>query len=190
MTEDEFAEAVRHSVAGRSVPPPATREAIAETEAACGYPLPPLLVRLSPRLPTAASDRPMPQLAQHRHISGHDRSRYRCPRRPGVEPTPLVSPIDRLGLRDDDPDRLPRAVRTAVGLVRGAELFPLNQNIEPGCAPSITVSATLDRDITPARRSPSASPASPSPGTLEQRQPHRRTERDTRRARHSRTPCS
>lgn len=46
MTEDELVEAIRRTVAGRSVPPPATREAIAETEAACGYSLPPLLVRL------------------------------------------------------------------------------------------------------------------------------------------------
>lgn len=46
MTEDELVEAIRTSVAGTDVPSPASREAIAETEAACGYRLPPLLVRL------------------------------------------------------------------------------------------------------------------------------------------------
>ncbi|MCH5677897.1 hypothetical protein [Streptomyces gilvus] len=46
MTEDELVEAIRNDVFHRDVPRPATREAVAETEAACGYPLPPLLVRL------------------------------------------------------------------------------------------------------------------------------------------------
>jgi hypothetical protein len=46
MTEDELVEAIRHTVEGRDVPPPASREAITATERACGYALPPLLVRL------------------------------------------------------------------------------------------------------------------------------------------------
>jgi hypothetical protein len=46
VIEDELVEAIRGAVSGRSVPEAATREAIAETEAASGYPLPPLLTRL------------------------------------------------------------------------------------------------------------------------------------------------
>jgi len=46
MTEDELVEALRSSVSHREVVPPATREAIAEAEAACGYSLPSLLTRL------------------------------------------------------------------------------------------------------------------------------------------------
>ncbi|MER5512605.1 SMI1/KNR4 family protein [Streptomyces sp. NPDC002766] len=46
MTEDELVEALRSAVSQSDVPPPATPQAVAETEAACGYRLPPLLVRL------------------------------------------------------------------------------------------------------------------------------------------------
>lgn len=46
MTEDDLIEALRVRINGDDVPAPATPEAIAETEAACGHALPPLLVRV------------------------------------------------------------------------------------------------------------------------------------------------
>lgn len=46
MTEDELIDAIRATLGGREVPAPATAEAIAEMEAACGHALPPLLVRV------------------------------------------------------------------------------------------------------------------------------------------------
>jgi hypothetical protein len=46
MTEDEQVTALRAVAADRRAPVPAAREAIVETEAACGFTLPPLLVRL------------------------------------------------------------------------------------------------------------------------------------------------
>lgn len=46
VTEDELVDALRATVADKDVPRPASQEAIAEAEAACGYALPPLLVRL------------------------------------------------------------------------------------------------------------------------------------------------
>ncbi|MEV6055180.1 SMI1/KNR4 family protein [Streptomyces sp. NPDC052107] len=46
MTNDEVVEAVRRHVRGRVMPPPATPQALAEAEAAIGFPLPSLLPRL------------------------------------------------------------------------------------------------------------------------------------------------
>jgi hypothetical protein len=46
MTEDELIEALQARLGDRDVPAPAAPDAIAETEAACGYPLPPLLTRV------------------------------------------------------------------------------------------------------------------------------------------------
>ena len=68
VTEGELVDAIRNDVFHRDVPRPATREAVAETEAACGYRLPPLLVRL---LTEVANGGFGPRVAAY-GVRGHD----------------------------------------------------------------------------------------------------------------------